>query len=304
MKAQVEQNWLDCLLACAAHAVNMEEPNCREWSFGSNRDYHPIFYGCYDWHSAVHSHWLMAHSLVHFPSELPGSAAITRNTLSKETVQKTRELLITRLTAQNAQKELNTIRSQYPEDWEMPYGVAWFFKLRIALHDLSKIYTDLLPAFNSLENLDAHFRYLVQFWLKSITSPITNGKHDNTAFALSFILEYARHFRHDDLEHRIQHFCEKHFFPKRDLRDPPAYYDFLSPSLSVYELVSRFGSHPSVFDLFPQLSFPLSLFPIVDLDGENGQPCHLIGLNFARFVFSHPRLTPLDVGVLPRCISP
>ena len=29
--------------------------------FSSNiKACHPIFYGCYDWHSAVHSHWLLA----------------------------------------------------------------------------------------------------------------------------------------------------------------------------------------------------------------------------------------------------
>lgn len=34
---------------------------------------HPIFYGCFDWHSSVHGHWLMASAANRFPgSELAG----------------------------------------------------------------------------------------------------------------------------------------------------------------------------------------------------------------------------------------
>ena len=31
---------------------------------------HPAFYGCYDWHSCVHGHWLLVHLLKQFP-DLP-----------------------------------------------------------------------------------------------------------------------------------------------------------------------------------------------------------------------------------------
>ena len=30
-------------------------------------EYHAIFYGCFDWHSAVHGHWLLASVLNRFP---------------------------------------------------------------------------------------------------------------------------------------------------------------------------------------------------------------------------------------------
>jgi hypothetical protein len=29
--------------------------------------HHPIFYGCFDWHSSVHGHWLLAALLRQFP---------------------------------------------------------------------------------------------------------------------------------------------------------------------------------------------------------------------------------------------
>lgn len=28
---------------------------------------HPVFHGCFDWHSSVHGHWLMARALDQFP---------------------------------------------------------------------------------------------------------------------------------------------------------------------------------------------------------------------------------------------
>ena len=35
---------------------------------------HPAFYGCYDWHSSVHGHWMLARLLRLFPS-LPEARA-------------------------------------------------------------------------------------------------------------------------------------------------------------------------------------------------------------------------------------
>ena len=35
------------------------------------RELHPIFYGCFDWHSAVHGYWLLLRCLPHRPV-MPG----------------------------------------------------------------------------------------------------------------------------------------------------------------------------------------------------------------------------------------
>ena len=35
----------------------------------SSKDNHPIFYGCFDWHSSVHGHWLMAAMAKRFPQD-------------------------------------------------------------------------------------------------------------------------------------------------------------------------------------------------------------------------------------------
>src|SRR5689334_2517939 len=42
------------------------------------RAWHPAFYGCFDWHSSVHSHWMLVRILRLFPG-LPESAQIRRD---------------------------------------------------------------------------------------------------------------------------------------------------------------------------------------------------------------------------------
>src|SRR3954449_9478189 len=39
------------------------------------RALHPAFYGCYDWHSSVHGHWMLVRLLRRFPG-LPEAAEI------------------------------------------------------------------------------------------------------------------------------------------------------------------------------------------------------------------------------------
>ncbi|GAL80312.1 hypothetical protein JCM19274_602 [Algibacter lectus] len=51
------------LAALPLHCINAEYPNKLSQTLGSGEDLknpatlHPAFYGCFDWHSAVHGHW-------------------------------------------------------------------------------------------------------------------------------------------------------------------------------------------------------------------------------------------------------
>jgi hypothetical protein len=40
------------------------------------RELHPAFYGCYDWHSAVHGHWMLVKLLKDYP-DLPGREEVS-----------------------------------------------------------------------------------------------------------------------------------------------------------------------------------------------------------------------------------
>src|SRR5215831_1022025 len=56
------------------------------------KNYHPAFFGCYDWHSSVHGHWMLIKLLKEFP-QLKNSDAI-------------RSRLSAHLTAGNIKKEI------------------------------------------------------------------------------------------------------------------------------------------------------------------------------------------------------
>jgi hypothetical protein len=135
--AQLESNWFECLTLCARKAIDIEEPHCP----GTPRHLHPIFFGCYDWHSAVHSHWLLAHTYLNYSS-----------TTSSELLLDIEELLVSRITYENVSTENNSIAT-YDHDWETPYGTSWFLKFVVTMHKLSLKKDAFVPAFEGLNQL-------------------------------------------------------------------------------------------------------------------------------------------------------
>jgi hypothetical protein len=83
------------------------------------RELHPAFYGCYDWHSAVHGHWTLARLRRLFP-RLRGAedihAALDEN-----------------LTVENLAAELAYFRAPGRASFERPYGWAWLLALAAEL---------------------------------------------------------------------------------------------------------------------------------------------------------------------------
>ena len=67
--AEAAQRFARLALAC----VHKEYPNKLAHSLNSDADVAaprkltPAFYGCYDWHSSVHGHWLLARLARTFP---------------------------------------------------------------------------------------------------------------------------------------------------------------------------------------------------------------------------------------------
>jgi hypothetical protein len=79
------------------------------------RAVHPAFYGCLDWHSAVHTHWLMARVC----RLLPGAPG----------VGEARAVLAEHLTVPNLAAEAAYLADP-PRAWfERPYGRAWALAL-------------------------------------------------------------------------------------------------------------------------------------------------------------------------------
>jgi len=79
----------------------------------------PAFYGCYDWHSSVHGHWLLVRLLRTFPNA----------SFAKEA----REALRKSLTAENLKQEAGYLRREGRTSFERPYGLGWLLGVAAAI---------------------------------------------------------------------------------------------------------------------------------------------------------------------------
>jgi hypothetical protein len=241
----------------------------------SPRAMHPAFYGSFDWHSSVHGHWLLVRLLRRFP-DLPEKEAI-------------RAALAEHLSAKNLQTEADYFKQPNRQSFERTYGWAWLLKLAEELHDWDdadgKAWSrNLRPLVDTLVG-----RYLA--FLPKQTYPIRSGVHPNTAFGLSFALDYARAVGHKDLQERIVEHSLAYYGKDADIpaRWEPDGADFFSPSLMEADLMRRVlppGEFPRWLARFlPNLAKgePKNLLdPATVTDRTDPQLVHLDGLNLSR----------------------
>ena len=221
------------------------------------RELHPAFYGCFDWHSAVHGHWLLAHLLNRFPALRQAS--------------RIREVF-----ARHFSRASLTAEARYLERhaaFERPYGWAWLLKLAGEVRH---------PHFDPLVAIIEQ-RYLE--WLPRQGYPIRSGTHANTAFGLAFALDHARVASRRRLENAIVRRSLEYYAHDRDYpaRWEPGGNDFLSPCLVEADLMRRVvADFPAWFGRYlPRLPRAL-LEPAQVSDRADGQLAHLDGLNLSR----------------------
>jgi hypothetical protein len=236
---------------------------------------HPAFYGCFDWHSSVHGHWMLVRLLKMFPG-LPEEEEI-RDSLGKN------------LSAENIEAEAKYLHQPSQKSFERTYGWAWLLKLGEELHgwedpDGKKWWEVIQPLADAIVN-----RYLE--FLPKQTYPIRRGVHPNTAFGIAFALDYARTVKQKDLEELLVERCRTYFAADSDC--PAAWEpdgdDFFSPCLIEADLMRRVLS-PSEFSewfhrLLPRLGDgePKSLLEPADVsDRTDPKIVHLDGLNLSR----------------------
>jgi len=239
------------------------------------KDLHPAFFGCYDWHSSVHGHWMLAHILKTFP-DLSEAKTI-------------RALLNDHLTAAKIQAEVDYFNRKEAKSFERPYGWSWFLKLAEELHgwndpDAKKWAAAVKP----LAELIAA-RY-VEYFPKQ-TYPIRAGVHSNTAFGLSFAHDYARTIGDSKLRELIEERAKTYYGNDTDApaRWEPDGNDFLSPSLCEADLMRRVLS-PEEFHVWFHKFLPGAakgepkslLEPATVTDRTDPQLVHLDGLNLSR----------------------
>ena len=239
------------------------------------RALHPAFYGCYDWHSAVHGHWMLVRILRTYP-DLPEAKRI-------------RAVLADHLTAGKLKAEADYFNRPEAKSFERPYGWAWLLKLADELHtwddpDAKTWAANLKP----LADLIAA-RY-IEFFPKQ-TYPIRAGVHANTAFGLAFAHDYALATGHTKLRDAIAERAKAYYAKDADApaRWEPDGADFLSPSLCEADLMRRVLPPAAFRDWFHNYlpaaakGEPATLFtPATVTDRTDPQLVHLDGLNLSR----------------------
>src|SRR4051812_34962380 len=140
------------------------------------RELTPVFYGCYDWHSAVHGHWLLARLARLFP-QAPFAA-------------EARAALARSLRPEAVAVEVRYLEGPGRASFERPYGLAWLLQLAGELREWSD--PEAATWAHALEPLERAAARRLQSWLPRLVYPIRIGEHDQTAFAFGLILDWAR----------------------------------------------------------------------------------------------------------------
>lgn len=232
----------------------------------SHREFHPAFFGSFDWHSCVEMHWVLVCLLKHDPTH--ALATDVRQTLG--------ELL----THANIQTELEFFSMPNHRSHERPYGWAWLLTLTAELHDWND--PDGRTWFAAVEPLANFFADNFVSWLPKQTYPVRSGMHNNTAFGLLRSLEYADILAaagNPALIDAIVDAAARWYLPDTDY---PAHYepsgaDFLSAALTEAEFMARVVDQ----DVFPdwlasflpglEHSTPAILFhPVISSDHSDG----------------------------------
>ena len=265
----------------ALKCVAREFPNKPEHVMNNSADVqspkslHPAFYGCYDWHSSVHGHWMLVRLLVMFP-KLPQAEEI-------------RKALSANLTAENILIETSYLQVANRQSFERTYGWAWLLKLA---EELSRL--DDAEAKSWLRNLQPLVDALVSRYISFLpkqTYPIRTGVHPNTAFGLAFAFDYARAVANEKLATLIAERSRTYF--GKDANYPagwePGGEDFFSPALMEADLMRRVLAAPEFHRWFhrflPQLAAgsPKNLLkPAIVTDRSDPKLVHLDGLNLSR----------------------
>lgn len=267
------------LIELPLHCVTTEYPNKLGQTISGPSDLqeptqlHPIFYGCFDWHSAVHGYWSMVTLLKTFPE--------------MERASEAKSVLKENFTKEKVAIELLYFQKNINKSYERTYGWAWLLKLQQELNtwqdpEAQQMATNLQP----LSDLIV-VRY--KEFLPKLVYPIRVGEHTNTAFGLTFAYDYAKEVQDLELMSLIEKRAREFYI--KDNACPitwePSGYDFLSPCLEEIDIMRRILPTTEfktwLYDFMPQLEDEGYQLAVGRVDDRtDGKLVHLDGLNFSR----------------------
>ncbi len=266
------------LVEIVLNCVECEYPHSNIYWLDSDDDVKPprkltpAFYGCLDWHSSVHGHWLLARLARCFPE---ASFSVS----AKQALGKS-------LTTENIEGEVSYL--QHHPRFEVPYGVAWLLQLAAELHEWNDACTKKwLTALQPLESLIASN---LQSWLQKLTICDRTGMHKQTAFGLGLILDWAITTENTDIIHLIKHKAKQFYLDNKNysLRFEPLGYDFLSPCLAQADVMRRILTKNAfanwLTEFLPDIPIDNTnwLTPVEVDDSADYMQSHFYGLNLSR----------------------
>jgi len=271
----------DRFAGLALSCIHREYPNKISHVLNSDadaqppRDMTPAFYGCFDWHSSVHGHWLLVRLLKTDPTS-PFVPVI-------------RDALAQSFTAENMATELTYYTAEGRKGFERPYGIAWYLQLVAELHESGD------PAQQAwretLRPLEDAIVAKFSAWLPNLVYPVRLGTHNQSAFAFGLMLDYARTVGNKPFEELLESKILEFFAKDKNcpIGYEPSGEDFLSPCLMEADLMRRVMDGPDystwLADFLPGIPTGTStdwLTPAIVLDATDGKLVHLDGVNLSR----------------------
>jgi hypothetical protein len=264
-------------LAC----LHQEYPNKISHVLGAESDVRPprlltpVFFGCFDWHSAVHGHWLLVRLLRQFPDA--GFAASARAALAAT------------FTAEKVAGEVAYLLGPGRVSFERPYGLAWLLQLTGDLRTWDD--PDARRWVEVLRPLESQAAARVREWLPKLRYPIRVGEHSQTAFAFGLIRDWSLVAGDDAMRALIDERSRSYYQSDVScaLAYEPSGEDFLSPCLAEADLMRRVLSHEEFAAWLARFlpGIPADgladwLEPGIVTDRADPKLAHIDGLNLSR----------------------
>src|SRR5262245_41012655 len=215
----------------ALECVHKEYPNKIAHSLNSAADVKapheltPAFYGCYDWHSSVHGHWLLVRLARLFPKA--SFAVDARRAVGQS------------LTAANIAAEVKYLTTDGRNTFERPYGLAWLLQLAAELKEWDD--PQAREWYGILRPLEQAVAARITSWLPNLSFPIRAGEHNNTAFGMGLMLDYARITGNAEFGKLVESRARDYYLKDRNcpIAYEPSGEDFLSPCLAEADVMRR-----------------------------------------------------------------
>ena len=235
----------------------------------------PAFYGCYDWHSSVHGHWLLARLARLFPQApfaQPARAALARS-----------------LTPANIAAEVAYLRGPGRTSFERPYGLAWLLQLAAELRNWddpqAREWAEILAP------LEIESASRIMAWLPKLQYPIRSGEHSQTAFAFGLVADWSQARGDVGMARLLEQRARVYYLADRScpIAYEPSGEDFLSPCLAEADFMRRVLPAQEYAGWLAKFmpGIPLNgradwLLPGIVTDRSDPKLAHIDGLNLSR----------------------